>query len=312
MRTVVGGICLNLMLAGPLWSQADPCKDYGSGQMRTLVDSVAPDDSTLRLPGGSKARCFTVAVTITSTMTTLVSTGTVLSATGTSAFQVTLGPGSIQDAEFDFASHPEGVTAPMVWSEVTASGGPCTITATPGKPSEWNFWLGMTFGPKAKAGLVAGPDETDLQNLVVSCNNRNTRKQQPVFAPAWTVAHGEGEDGESGSAQSSAEVMGMMGGMSGMMANAKEAEKIQKQLEKGEISEQEAGKRMQAMLGGGIADKAAAAADNFMITMSGDATPGRSLFAHHVIDRTVPMEGGQGTVREHTVIEIVHVSSRKP
>jgi hypothetical protein len=277
--------------------------------MRMLVDSVAPGDSTLRLPDGGTARCFTVAVTITSTMTTVATTGAALSATGTASFQVTLGPGSIQDAEFDFASHPDGVDAPMAWSNVSMVGGPCTLVPRISGPTQWNFWLGISFRPAARAGLVAGPDEMDMHDVTVTCNGKSSRQKQPVFAPAWTVAHGDGEDGESGAAASSADAMKMMGGMSGMMAKAKEAEKLQQQLAKGEISEREAGKLMESMFAG-ASEAAGKAADNYMITMDGDATPGRPRFARHVIDRTVAMPGGQGTIREHTVIEITHVASK--
>jgi hypothetical protein len=280
--------------------------------MRMLIDSVAQDDSAGRaLPGGvGKGRCFTVAVTIVSTLTTLGSTGTLLSATGSAAFQVTLGPGSIQDAEFAYASRPEGIDAPMTWSNVSMTGGPCTSAVKVGKPSSWNFWVGITPGTGAKAGLVASYNELDQHDIVVTCENKSSRQKASVFGPAWTVAHGDGDDGESGAAKSSADAMQMMGGMSGMMAKAKEAEKLQKQVEKGEISMEEAGRMMQAMMGGGAAAAAEQASDNFMITMDGDPSPGRAVFARHTIDRSVPMPGGQGTIREHTVIEIIHVAPK--
>jgi len=320
MRRLLVAISFGLAWSTPLQAQGgqddDPCMRHDYSRMQQMLSGVAmaaeagqkavADDAAKRM-----GPCLTFSVTITSTLTTIGSTGVNLSATGTASFLVSLGPGSTQDAEYDFASAPEGVTARMAWSNLKTEGGPCTVTGSAGKPSAWNFWLGITLAPDAKAGLAAGPDEMDVHDLTITCNGKRNRQKQPVFAPAWTAAHGDGEDGESGAAKSSAEVQAMMGNMGQMMAKAEDAKRMQEEMERGGISQEEAQRRMQSMFGGaaGAADKAS---DNFMITMSGDATSGRAEFAKHTISRTVDLPGQQGTVREHTVIEIVHVPSSKP
>lgn len=320
MRWQAIGMILTLTFSGPVQGQDaaddDPCMRHDYSRMQQMLRSVSmAAEAGQREVGKDVARrmgpCMTFSVTITSTLTTLGATGVQLSATGTASFLVSLGPGSIQDAEYDFASAPEGVDATMVWSNVMATGGPCTTKVAVGSPSSWNFWLGITVAPDAKAGLVAGPNETDLHDFLVKCEKGSNRQKTPVFAPAWTVAHGDGEDGESGAARSSAEVTQRLGDMGSMMAKAEDAKRMQEQLEKGQVSNEELQRKMQSMFGGST-DAADKASDNFMITMDGDATPGRAEFAKHTISRVVPLKGGQGTVREHTVIEIVHVPSSKP
>jgi hypothetical protein len=259
--------------------------------------------------------CLTFVVTITTTMNLSNDNGTQMYLTGTASFPVTLGAGSLQGADYDFATPPDGVTARMTYSNAGAEGGPCQVmNVAASKPTKWNFWFGLTLKPDAKAALVASPDEQDVNDVLVRCNGVQSRQKTVILAQAWTAAHGDGDDGTAGPAGSAA-AQQMLGGISAgnlgdLQAKAKDLERMQKS----GASPEEIEKMMKSMMPGlGAADAALdQAEDNFMIRIPLEAVTGRAELVKHTISQNKKLKGGQGTVTERTVIEIVHMPSSKP
>lgn len=320
MRMAFGVLSVFTMVGSATVARAqnntDPCMNHDYSAMAMLLSDVgaAANDAAALDASRRLGPCLTFVVTLTTTINTWTPLGAQMYITGTATFPITLGAGSLQDAGYDYATPPEGVTATMTYTNPGAEGGPCTATVAPSKPTKWNFWFGLTLSPDAKAALVASPDEQDVNDVLIRCDNKPPQRQKAsILAPGWVAAHGEGDDGTAGPAGSAA-AQQMLGGINaGNLGDLQAKAKQLEQMQKSGASPQEIEKMMKSMMPGlGAADAALdKAEDNFMIKIPIELVTGRADLVKYSFTKSQALKGGQGTVTERTTIEVVHLPSSK-
>lgn len=258
--------------------------------------------------------------------------GAVLKATGSTTFDATLGPGALQDEDYEFVTPAQGIMADVAWTGVSVTGGPCTHDVAPSPPTTFNFWLGLSGGATPKAALVASPEGGEFHDIV----SRNCakgiggsgRNKMPIFSQAWIALYGSGADGDDGSAKGPGDALAMTQGMdmAKMMKMQKEInDKLKKEgKDPKNLSDADAQKLAREMMsqpdamdmtkqvGKNAEGHLEKALDNFMIKMEGPQVTGRATFADYTITRDFKLPGGQGTVSEHTRIVVVQLAGSRP
>jgi hypothetical protein len=111
--------------------------------------------------------------------------------TGMGTVTLELSPGMLQDAGYDFASHPEMIRAPIVWSNVAITGGVCSdYRIVPSPPTKFSFWLGVDTRAQPKAALVVAPDGAETHLVEAKCQGHwGLPTPMPIFSPAWIALY---------------------------------------------------------------------------------------------------------------------------
>jgi hypothetical protein len=111
--------------------------------------------------------------------------------TGMGMVTLDLSPGMLQDAGYDFASHPEMIRAPIVWSNVAITGGACSdYRIVPSPPTKFAFWLGVDTRAQPKAALVVAPDGAETHLVEAKCQGHwGWPTPMPIFTPGWIALY---------------------------------------------------------------------------------------------------------------------------
>lgn len=307
--------------------------DYTKMQslLRTAKQAIDRQDRALLDKTAAAIRqCMVFEVTFRSTLVT-TQADRVSTITGTGTATLALGP-DMEEAGYEFTAGPQGVVAPLVWSNVTMTSKDCTFDITPSPPTPYNFWLALTTGRNA-AGMVevvaegAEDMEGDMSptggesHVVVAECKRQTglpmldklkfgRKKSTdtglptrmvIFGDGWTALYGGMDDppimGGGSPTEGLKGITGMLGKMSQLGTDPDAAaEKLKN--DPGMLDEE-----MQQI----GADDAALDKMQNNFRMKLDALPaGGAVFARYAANRTKPLPGGQGTVQENTEIVVTH------
>ena len=111
--------------------------------------------------------------------------------TGMGMVTLELSPGMLQDAGYDFASHPEMIRAPIVWSNASITGGACSdYRIVPSPPTKFSFWLGVDTRAQPKAALVVAPDGAETHLVEAKCQGHwGWPTPMPIFSPGWIALY---------------------------------------------------------------------------------------------------------------------------
>lgn len=313
-------------------AQADvACQRHDFAKMQELAKVARQaidkqDRALLDKTAAAIRQCMVFEVSFRSTVMSTTTGGQVSTITGTGKATVTLGP-DMEEAGYDFAPGPDGVVAPLAWSNIAITGPDCTTEIVPSPPTPYNFWLALTTGKEAR-GVVAVSADGDEVHLVKATCERKTgvsmldkmnklnplKKQQdkaegmetpmPLFSDAWGMLYTNTDDpvGGMGGAGggSPTENLRSFGSMFGKMSKLgtdpdKAAEELQK--DPGMLDEE------MKQLG---ADKELDKATEQGQLKLELAPPGSAVFGHYKINRTKDMPGGQGKIQESTEVIITH------
>lgn len=157
-----------------------------------FAKAVDQDDHKIADEAGAKIRrCMTFEVSFFSTLTIHAADDLRQTITGVGRVTLELAPGLMQDAGYDFASPPGLVRAPVVWSNVSISGGSCTnYRVVPSPPTKFAFWLGIDTRAQPKAALVVSPDGAETHIVQATCQGRSgIPAGMSIFTPGWIALY---------------------------------------------------------------------------------------------------------------------------
>jgi len=173
--------------------------DYTAMKQWLAAVSTAIEQGTPEIAAEAQERirgCMAFEVTFASTLTVRAASGVIQTVTGTGRVMLELSPGLLQDAGFDFASHPEMIRSSVVWSKVAITGGVCTAyQVVPSPPTKFAFWLGVSLGPQPTAALIVVPDGGELHVIRAQCHGHwGLPELAPIFSPAWGAIYSKADD----------------------------------------------------------------------------------------------------------------------
>jgi hypothetical protein len=223
--------------------------------------------------------------------------------------------------EWDAASGLRGDSARITWSAVTISqpagcDGQVVVQSSP--PTQFTFWLGLSFDPELKLSLEILPG-VDLHTVLNRCRipngtlmNSPLNDPIPLFGGAWMALHGQSAEAVALKTTAAMDV-------NKMLAMDPKALQAMTDAMKNSSSPAAAAAQMTALINQmmpGASQVAAAARDNYKLAIPGTAGcttgTGAAFLARCDISQKITVRGLGQTITEQTTITIARRPARKP